>query len=109
MRNMAEIIELIRTKKNLKSESQVATILGLHRNSLSRFKITPDSYPYKELLKFCWQEKISVDWLLFGHEMIEFNPAVDRITRWLSEHPDDAEAILKIIEGREAMERLKKG
>lgn len=66
MRPMPEIIELIRIKKILKSETQVAELLGIHKNSLSRFKTTPDTYPYKELLNFCERECISLDWLLFG-------------------------------------------
>ncbi len=57
---------------------------------------------------FCERGGLSLNAVLYGRNVAP-TPAVEKITSWLREHPDDAEAIFKIIEGREAMERLKKG
>ena len=108
MKKFLEIIENIKDLKGLKVDREVAKILKLSDTAFYNHK-SRGSIPTDSILAFCETEDISSDWLLLGHASTPPSPAVDRITRWLKEHPDDAEAILKIIEGREAMERLKKG
>lgn len=108
MKKFLEIIENIKDLKGLKVDRDVAKILRMSDTAFYNHK-SRGSIPTDNILTFCEVEDISSDWLLLGRASTPPAPAVDRITRWLKEHPDDAEAILKIIEGREAMERLKKG
>lgn len=70
MRKIAEIIELIRHKKNLKSETAVAEILGMTQPALNKHK-QRDSIPYDQLTAFCIKENISLDWLLLGREDLD--------------------------------------
>ncbi len=108
MLNFSEILEKIKEIKGFKSDSDIALALNMSPQALFNYR-KRGTIPAEQILTFCLNEDISSDWLLLGRASTPPSPAVDRITRWLKEHPDDAEAILKIIEGREAMERLKKG
>ena len=105
MRSIENIIELIKSIKGVTSETEVAKLLEMKQPALNVHKIR-NSIPYKQIINFCNKEKISLDRIFSGTDMTS-NPVVEKINTWLRAHPDDAEMILKIIEGREAMERLK--
>lgn len=100
------VIERLKKHLNVKGDSELARIIDVTPQAIYSFK-KQNKFPLETLLKFCSTHDVSLDWLLFGRASVP-SPAVDKITRWLREHPDDAETILKIIEGREAMEKLKK-
>ncbi len=70
MRETTEIIELIRSKKNLKSDSAVAEILGMNPAALNKHKLR-GTIPYDQITEFCETENISLDWLLLGREDLE--------------------------------------
>ncbi len=67
MRKIIEIIEILRENKSLKSETQVAKILGMTQQALAHHKLR-GSYPYEQLAAFCEREGVSLDWLLLGRE-----------------------------------------
>ncbi|MBI3755761.1 MAG: hypothetical protein HY265_06345 [Deltaproteobacteria bacterium] len=65
MKSMSEIIDTIRSLKNLSTDTEVALELGLKPKTLAVAKLR-NSIPYNELITFCSKEKVVLDWLLTG-------------------------------------------
>lgn len=108
--NFFKRLELI---TNAKNDSDIARAFGISRSAISHFKKS-EKFPAETLVEYCLTNDVSIDWLLTGYGSAKKSlisnspdPAVEKINTWLRAHPDDAEMILKIIEGREAMEKLK--
>jgi len=60
-----EIMGRIKSLKDLKTDQEVAGVLGLKRVAFSERK-RRGSLPYDELVTFSEREGVSVDWILFG-------------------------------------------
>lgn len=67
MRTLAEIIEIIKGYKDFKEDAEVARFLNIKPKTLAASK-SRNSIPYGELITFCNQENISINWLLAGVE-----------------------------------------
>lgn len=65
MKSFSEIIEDIKSLKNLSNDYQVAELLGIKSKSMATAKMR-NSIPYEELTSFCDKEGIFLNWLLFG-------------------------------------------
>lgn len=63
MRTMAEIIEAIKSLKNLPNDADVAILLGMKPKTMATAKAR-NSIPFEELTTFCNNEGISLNWLL---------------------------------------------
>ena len=62
MRNTEEIIEAIKSLKNVHTDMEVANLLGIQPKTLTVAK-SRGSIPLNELVDFCVKEGISLDWL----------------------------------------------
>lgn len=67
MRNIVDIIDRLKIKFSLKSDMQVAKLLGVEQNTLSSWK-KRNKIPYEKLDSIAIEYKISFDWLLSGIE-----------------------------------------
>lgn len=65
MRKIAEIIELIKEKKFLRSDAQVTSVLQMKAQALNNHKVR-DTIPFDQLIFWCEAENISFDWLVLG-------------------------------------------
>ena len=65
MRKITEIIDIIKEKKFLKSDTDVAKTLGMKQAALSNHKLR-DTIPFEQLTFFCENENISFDWLVLN-------------------------------------------
>ncbi|MDA8168105.1 MAG: S24 family peptidase [Nitrospiraceae bacterium] len=74
---VAEIIESIKRMKGLKSDSEVASELGLKPQTLATSKMR-GSVPFEALISFCDREGCSLDLLLRGMELKGGAPLVIR-------------------------------
>lgn len=68
MLTTAEIIDRIKRMKNLATDSEVASLLGLKPQTLATSKMR-GSIPYGALISFCDKEGCSLDLLLRGMEL----------------------------------------
>jgi len=82
MRKIVEIIEIIRQHKNLKSEAQVAAAINMSQQALNKHKIR-ESYPYDQLIAFCEEEDLSLDWLLLGREPAQKEKEIGELRKLL--------------------------
>lgn len=69
MKTMAEIIDTIKSLKNVVNDAEVANLLGIKPKTLATAK-TRNSIPYKELIAFCSKEGLPLNQLLTGEELI---------------------------------------
>lgn len=67
MRNLSEIINRIKQKFELKSDTQVAKLLNVEQNTLSSWK-KRDKIPYEKLDQLALNYDISIEWILSGKE-----------------------------------------
>lgn len=67
MRNLSEIINRIKQKFELKSDTQVAKLLNVEQNTLSSWK-KRDKIPYEKLDELALNNNISIEWILSGKE-----------------------------------------
>jgi len=67
MREISEIIGIIKELKKLKSDTDVARVLGMKQSAFSERKKL-NSIPYEQIALFCEKEELSLDWLLLGRE-----------------------------------------
>lgn len=65
MRTMVEITEVIKGYKGFKEDAEVARFLNIKPKTFAASK-SRNSIPYEELVAFCNQENISINWLLAG-------------------------------------------
>lgn len=65
MRKIGEIIEIIKEKKCLKSDIDVARALGMKQAALSNHK-QRGTIPFEQLAAFCESENISFDLLVLN-------------------------------------------
>jgi len=65
--NFIHIIKRIKSYKGIKTDQNVATLLGLERSAFAQRK-KKDSIPYFEIINFCIEENLSIDYLLTGEE-----------------------------------------
>ena len=63
--NIFEIIKRIREFKSLSSDAKVADLLGMTRSGLQAHK-NKKTVPYEKLSSFCQQERISLEYILYG-------------------------------------------
>lgn len=82
MREIAEIISLIKEIKNLKSDTDVARVLGMKQSAFSERKKL-NSIPYEHIALFCEAENISLDWLLLGKEAKDKEKEIDELRKLL--------------------------
>lgn len=125
MREIAEIIELLRQKKVLKSETAVAKLLGVTQQALSNHK-SKGSIPFERLVALCENEGLSLDWLLLGDGTARRQDVapdlalafasdnqMQLIYQYFSEHPEGKQVICDLIRAKmaadEALERFMKG
>jgi len=67
LRNLSEIINRIKQKFELKSDTQVAKLLNVEQNTLSSWK-KRDKIPYEKLDEVALNNNISIEWILSGKE-----------------------------------------
>lgn len=79
--NIHEIISRIKKIKNVRSDGEVAAILGVGGTAVSNYK-TSGNIPFERLTVFCENESISIDWLIRGEgePQFRYNPS-------LGDHP----------------------
>lgn len=65
MLSLPEIIEIIKEKKELKKDKEVAKLLGIEAKQFATAK-SRNSIPHEELTSFCNKEGWSLNWLLSG-------------------------------------------
>jgi hypothetical protein len=65
MKDLSEIIETLKKFRGLKSDKEVAELLGINPRTFETDKFR-GKIPYKELIAFCEQYKVSMDWLVLG-------------------------------------------
>lgn len=65
MRTLAEITDIIKAYKDFKEDAEVARFLNIKPKTFAASK-SRNSIPYPELITFCNQENISINWLLAG-------------------------------------------
>ena len=95
MRDIFEIISIIKEKNNLKSETQVAEILGMSQQVLSAYK-KRGTIPYQEIIEYCHKESLSLDWLFTGVGETNLQPAEKEITlKDVKRTLDKIESLLK--------------
>lgn len=71
-----KILDRIKSLKSLKTQGDVAAVLGFERTALAQRKRT-GSIPYAELIDFSLKERVSIDWLLTGKsQMVMMEPSV---------------------------------
>ncbi len=62
MLDLTKIVEKIRHKEGFKNDAQVAALLNISKQNLSSYK-TRGTLPYEELIKYCDDRKLSLDWI----------------------------------------------
>lgn len=82
MREIAEIISLIKEIKNVKSDTDVARVLGMKQSAFSERKKL-NSIPYEHIALFCEKEGLSLDWLLLGREPEQKEKEIDELRKLL--------------------------
>jgi len=70
LRNIVDIIDRLKEKFALKSDMQVAKLLGVEQNTLSSWK-KRNKVPYEKLDTLSMKYKISLEWLLSGIEIYD--------------------------------------
>ncbi len=65
MSRINDILNRIKEISGLRTDTDVAKKLGLKPNTLAERKAR-DSIPYEEILQFCLQNEIYLDWVLTG-------------------------------------------
>ncbi len=63
--NISDIIKRIKSEMGLKTDSEVANLLGMQRTTLAERK-RQNSVPYKEIVMFSDKENFNLSWLLYG-------------------------------------------
>ena len=63
MYNFIDIMEKLKNKLNISSDSQIAEKLGINRSNFGERK-KRNSIPYENLVILCKKEKISLDFIL---------------------------------------------
>lgn len=102
MREIAEIIELLRIKKILKSVPQIAKLLNMSYNALDNH-VQRGTIPFKQLVAFCEFEGISFDWLVLGQK--NYKEEADRLH---SELNNAKKRITELEEMQEVFRRVVK-
>jgi len=69
-----DIINRIKSRENIRSDSKLADLLGLERTTFAERK-RRKSIPYKELVIYCEQRGVSLHYLLTG-EGLDFDPTL---------------------------------
>lgn len=82
MIDLSEVIEKIKdiistNKQNKIFDKDVANILGIPQTTFATMK-KRNSIPYKELLEFCAQKKISANWLFFDQAVDMLKAETDK-------------------------------
>lgn len=64
-KNITEIVNRIKERHRIKTDSEVASLLGMTRTALYNHKLR-GSIPYEALSTYCEREGVSFDWLFTG-------------------------------------------
>jgi hypothetical protein len=100
-KNINDIVDRIKKRFNLVSDTDVAALIGMTKTALYNHKAR-HSIPFEQLSTFCEKEKLSFDWLLTGEEYGKPEIIQEHIARW---HPAsegfDLDLIKEIIENVE--------
>lgn len=104
MKSFLEILEKIKEVKGFHSDSDVAVALGMSPQALFNHR-KRSTIPIEQISTFCSNEKISLDWLLFGVGTRERNTLdidgedfeLDVILKWLKAHPQDKKMIFDLV------------
>lgn len=67
MKKFNEIVENLMVLKKLRSEAELARMLGLSSQAYNDRKMR-GSVPVEKIIDFCERENVSLDWLLLGRE-----------------------------------------
>lgn len=107
MRNISEIVDIVRELKDLKSDGEVAETLNMSRTALSNHK-SRGSVPFEYIVTFCENEGISIDWLLTGKgEKYRDDPELMTIIDELLVMPDiKKELFIRIVHKKPLIETV---
>lgn len=67
MRKIVEIINILKQKFFLKSDTQLSVLLDMKSQALNNHKLR-DTIPFDQLTLFCERENLSFDWLVLGRQ-----------------------------------------
>jgi len=110
------IIERIKKFKNVANDSEVAELLKMKTQTLATAKMR-DSIPYENLIAFCDEEELSLEWLLKGrgsacdssnvdHKMqseVDAQDKFEQVIQWLKNNPIDLDLIFRLLKSKREM------
>jgi len=108
MENFKIILNKIKQITNARTDADIARALSITPQALFSFK-KQKKFPYELLIKYCFNNKISIDWLLSSEIKSEKLKHVEifdadnddhmlyEILQWLKDNPHDKEMFLKLI------------